>query len=222
MAVNIYPPVESADKHGLLALGGNLSVESLVSAYSKGIFLWPFNEDLLAWFCPPQRALIFCDEFHIPSSMKKVLKRGTYSIKVDSCFEDVIRGCRNSNNRKGQRGTWITEEMCKAFTQLHDAGFAHSIEAFRDGELVGGIYGVSIGAMFAAESMFYTQPDASKVALAFLVELLRTNGSSWLDVQVTNPFTARLGAREVTRAEYLELLATALHKPALFPLKDNT
>lgn len=219
--VNVYPPVETADKHGLLALGGNLSIESLISAYSKGIFVWPFDEEFLAWFCPPKRALIFCDEFHLPTSLRRELKRKTYEIKVDHCFKEVIEGCRESNNRKGQRGTWITPEMCQAFTQLHQAGFAHSFAAFRGEALVGGIYGVSIGSMFAAESMFYREPNASKVALVHLIEFLREHKVKWLDVQVLNPFTASLGAREIPRAEYLELLATALKEPSLFPCRQG-
>lgn len=209
--ITAFPPLENADEHGLLAVGGDLEVESLLLAYRSGIFPWPVHSEILAWFAPPQRAVIFTDRLKLSSSLRREIKRTPFKITLNTAFEQVISSCAKAKNRKGQRGTWITQEMIDGYCKLHDAGYAYSIEAWSSiDELAGGLYGVSIGRMFAAESMFYLAPNASKLCLAFLVDRLSGSGVSWLDVQVINPFTEALGAVEIARAEFAELLQTAL------------
>jgi len=216
MAIVTFPPVSDADEDGLLAIGGDLDVSSLLLAYSNGIFLWPPYDALLAWFAPPERAILFIDEFHVSKSFKKELKRHKFEIKTDTNFTEVMRHCAELKNRKKQRGTWISEEIIEAYTRLHRAGGAHSIETFLNGKLVGGVYGVAIGSMFAAESMFYRHPNASKVALHKLLDILAARGSRWVDFQVLNPFTEKIGARNIPRSEFMQLLRDAIKGPALF------
>ncbi len=210
MAIAEFPPHNSADSDGLLAIGGDLDIESLLLAYRNGIFPWPFDEKLLAWFSPPRRALLFLDELHISRSLKKELKNNRYQFTMNSAFGEVIEGCSQLDNRKNQRGTWITPAMKKAYEALHKAGFAYSFECREDGELVAGIYGVSLQRAISAESMFYRKPNASKITLVRLVEFYREQGINWIDFQVLNPFTKSLGAREVSRAQFLKLLREGL------------
>ena len=211
MTIAEFPPVETADEHGLLAVGGDLEVDSLLLAYSSGIFPWPFDRHYPAWFSPPERAVLFLKEFDISRSLQKKQKQAPYSFSFDSDFESVIRHCAKSAFRKGQSGTWITPAMIKAYVKLHICGHAHSVEAWDDkGKLAGGLYGVSIGRMFAGESMFYLKPDASKLAFAFLVEHLRGRKVEWIDCQVINPLTKSFGAREIPRKEYLKMLAVVV------------
>lgn len=210
MAIAEFPSHQSADSDGLLAVGGDLEVESLLLAYRNGIFPWPFDEKLLAWFSPPERALLFFDELHISRSLKKELQRATYRFTLNQSFAEVIECCSHLENRKRQRGTWITPAMKDAYEALHQAGFAYSFECRDNQELVAGIYGVTLGRTVSAESMFYRQSNASKIALIHLVEHFRAQGITWIDFQVLNPFTKTLGAREVPRAKFLELLKAGL------------
>ena len=220
MAIRSFPPVELADKDGLLCAGGDLEVESLLLAYRNGIFPWPVSEDYpLVWFSPPMRALIFLDDVHIPKSLKRARAK-TWRFTIDQAFEEVIDGCANATNRRRGGGTWILPKMIAAYTALHCVGWCHSVEAWRspleasakggESELAGGLYGVSIGRMFAGESMFYKTANASKLALWYLIDYLRERGAKWVDCQQLTPLVASFGAREVPRDRFLELLAEAV------------
>ncbi|MCB0323472.1 MAG: leucyl/phenylalanyl-tRNA--protein transferase [Bdellovibrionales bacterium] len=211
MGSEYFPPVEEADEWGLLAVGGDLSVETLLLAYRSGIFPWPvFESGPLAWFAPPERALLFIDEFRIGRSLTKRIRKANYEIRVNTSFVEVLEGCADVSNRQGQHRTWITAEMIQAYRELHYAGFAHSIECWEQGELTGGLYGVAIGRTFAGESMFYRRPEASKLCLCFLVDYLRARGVSWIDCQQLTPLFERFGARLIDRRDYMRLLQQAL------------
>ncbi len=211
MAIEQFPPVEYADEHGLLAVGGDLEVESLRLAYSSGIFPWPTSGlREVPWFAPPKRGVLFLQDYSPPRSLVKASRRGGFELRVNTAFREVIASCAMAKNRPGQRGSWITRQMVEAYSQLHGAGFAHSIECFVGGELVGGLYGVGIGGMFAGESMFYREPNASKLALNHLVEILRARGSEWIDCQQLTPFFSSMGAVEIERERFMELLGEAV------------
>lgn len=211
MTVQFFPAVELADEHGLLAVGGDLDVESLVLAYKSGIFPWPVDEGLpITWFAPPKRALLFLDDLHISKSLRRELRRNTYTFTFDANFASVIYACAELKNRGEQRGTWITRAMVEAYIKLHKAGYAHSIECYEGANLIAGIYGVGIGTMFAGESMFYRKPNASKLCLCLLAEHLREGGAKWIDCQVMTPLLKNFGAKEIPRKEFMELLLEAL------------
>ena len=209
MTIKAFPNIEEADEDGVLAVGGDLEVESLLLAYRSGIFPWPFDEDNLVWFAPPKRALLFFDDLYINRSFRKVIKKQEYTVKKNTAFAEVISTCA-SIPRSDQPGTWITAEMQAAYIKLHEAGHAHSIEIYQEEELIGGIYGVQIGKCFSAESMFHHLPNASKLALYHLVEDLRQQDCHWLDCQVQNPFLKSLGVTEVQRKEFMSLLVEAI------------
>ncbi len=209
--VTKFPPVEWADDTGLLAIGGDLEVETLKLAYTSGIFPWPIEGEPLYWFAPPRRAILQFDELHVPERLQRYLKNSDFTFRVNSNFEAVIRGCAASANRKGARGTWITPEMIAAYCEFHRCGFAHSFETYnRKNELVGGMYGVMIKKYFAGESMFYKESNASKFALIETVSFLRQRGLEWMDVQTLTPLLKRLGAKEIPRAEFMKKLREAL------------
>lgn len=219
MVVLEFPPVEYADEEsGLLALGGDLEVETLLLAYSKGIFPWPlFPNGELAWFAPSERALLFLKNFHVSRSLEKKRRLSSYSFRIDTAFERVVRACAEGKTRKGPKGTWITQEIVAAYIALHKAGFSHSVECFSGEELVGGLYGVSIGGMFAGESMFFLEPDASKLALCYLVDHLRERGAEWIDCQQQTSLLSQFGAVEIPRGEFEGLLVDAIRtKVTLF------
>lgn len=219
MAVTKFPPVELADEHGLLAVGGDLEVETLLLAYRSGIFPWPMlGWDELPWFAPPKRALLFFDELHLPKRLIQRKKNSEYSMRIDTAFSEVIAQCSRSPNRKRGNDTWITEEMQQAYLDLHQAGFAHSVECFNGDALVGGLYGVSIGLMFAGESMFHTESDASKLCLLHLIDHLQRKGATWLDCQQLTPLLEQFGARLVARPEFSKRLKQAVSsETSLFP-----
>jgi leucyl/phenylalanyl-tRNA--protein transferase len=207
----VFPPPSHAED-GLLAVGGDLSPERLLLAYRSGIFPW-YEEGLpILWHSPDPRAVFVLDRIHVGRSLRKVLNRGGYDVRFDTAFVDVIRACKDIE-REGQRGTWITDEMEDAYVELHRRGFAHSVEVVSDGELVGGLYGVSIGKVFFGESMFSHASDASKVALVRLAEKLRGWGFAILDAQVVTPHTEALGVEEWPRDEFLEVLAREVDAP---------
>ena len=206
MSFSRFPPVEKADEDGLLALGGSLSSEVLLEAYSSGIFPWPFEERYLAWFSPPKRAVLFLKDLRVPKSLLRLIKKGEYQIRINTCFKEVIEACARSPNRKGQHGTWITDSMIDAYCHLHKLGYAHSIEYFEHSKLKGGLYGVSIGRMFAGESMFYDKPNASKLALYHLVNLLKQQNVEWIDCQVMTRHLQALGAVEIERKSFIKML----------------
>jgi leucyl/phenylalanyl-tRNA--protein transferase len=211
MTILSFPPIENADENGLVAIGGDLDVDSLKLAYSQGIFPWPISEELpLAWFSPDPRGILQYKHLHISTSLKKLMKREKFKIKFNSNFEAVILNCARVKNRKDGPSTWITNEIIEGYINLHRAGHAYSVEAFLDidGEekLVGGMYGVCIGGNFSGESMFYNEPNASKVALVTLMERLNQNGISWLDTQMVTPVVENLGGHEIPRDLFLNKL----------------
>jgi leucyl/phenylalanyl-tRNA--protein transferase len=213
MPIRGFPPLETADEDGLLAVGGDLDPESLLLAYQSGIFPWPINEDILAWFAPPVRAVIFLKDLHISRSLQRELNHGRFETNMDTAFHHVIARCAELTNRGDQDSTWIIPEMLEAYTTLYEKGIAHSFEAYFDGELAGGIYGVRVGNFFAAESSFYRRTNASKVAMVALTAYLQQQGITWFDCQVITPFSKSFGATEITRAEFMKLLAEALSPP---------
>jgi len=212
MVIAQFPPLETADEYGLLAIGGDLDVESLLLAYRSGIFPWPVDSRTLAWFTPPERTLLFLDEFRISRSLEKERRKTTLRFGFDAHFPAVIHACAELKNRKMQSGTWIIPQMIEAYIELWKAGYAHSIEAHDGDKLVGGLYGVSIGGMFAGESMFYRQPNASKLCMCHLVSYLKEQGVEWIDCQVMTPFLKSLGAREVERRKFIKMLAIEVEK----------
>ena len=207
-----FPPVEWADDDGLLAFGGDLEPQTLECAYSRGIFPWPVAGLPLLWFAPPKRAVLFLDEFHVSTRLRRELRRKNFQMKIDSAFAEVMQGC--AAPRKDEDGTWILPEMQIAYERLHRLGIAHSVETWHERELVGGLYGVSWGGYFCGESMFHRESGASKAALVFLIEYLKARGASWIDIQMMTPHFQAFGAREIPRDEFQSLLKTALSQPA--------
>lgn len=211
-----FPPAESAEAGGLVAIGGKLTPEWLLDAYRHGIFPWPVSDcdDPMFWFSPDPRGIIEFERFHISRRLGQTLRSGKFRVTCDRDFAGVIRGCATAGSRKGN--TWLTPRMIEAYLRMHRLGYAHSVEAWYEGRLAGGTYGVAIAGLFAAESMFYYVSDASKVALAHLVVHLRARGYRLLDIQQVTPHTARLGAIEISRSEYLARLAEALAADVTF------
>ena len=211
-----FPPAEEADAEGLIGFGGELSPEWLLDAYRHGIFPWPISQfdAPIPWWSPDPRAVIDLDRFHVPRRLARTYRSGRFEVTRNRDFVGVIRGCATGVGRRG--GIWLTPEMIGAYARLHELGHAHSVEVWRQGQLVGGTYGVAIGGLFAAESKFYRVRDASKVALVYLVEHLRRRGYGLLDVQQLTEHTARFGAVEIARKEYLSRLADVLQWPVTF------
>lgn len=204
-----FPDPRDAPEHGLLAVGGHFAPEVLLSAYSRGIFPWPSELLPHAWYSPDPRFLLFPDEFHVSKSLRKTLRRGHFRVTFDTAFRQVIRACAHVE-RPDQDGTWISRELTRGFVRLHDLGYAHSVECWLGDRLVGGAYGLSMGAVFCGESMFARQPDASKVAFAHLVDRVTAKGFHFIDCQVHTDHLDRFGAREVPRDEFLDRLEAAL------------
>jgi leucyl/phenylalanyl-tRNA---protein transferase len=209
---NVFPPPEQADEDGLLAVGGDLSPERLLLAYASGVFPWPHRGLPMLWFSPDPRMVLFPQELKLSRSLRQSLRRGRYVIRLDTEFDAVVRGCRDAP-RPGQQDTWITHPMRVAYGRLHELGFAHSVESWHGNELVGGLYGVSLGAAFFGESMFARETDASKLAFAVLVMQLESWGFHFVDAQVHTAHLQRFGARLIPRAEYLQRLQEALKAP---------
>jgi leucyl/phenylalanyl-tRNA---protein transferase len=209
-----FPAPHQAEPDGLLAVGGDLAPGRLLEAYAQGIFPW-FGEDTpILWWSPDPRLVLEPGWLHVPRSLERKMRRGSYALRVDTAFSAVIRRCAEAV-RPDQDGTWITEAMVGAYERLHALGFAHSFEAWEGGALAGGLYGVSLGGAFFGESMFADRPDASKVAFARSVEWLAARGVDLVDCQVRTDHLVRFGAREVPRAEFLARLARALERPTL-------
>jgi leucyl/phenylalanyl-tRNA--protein transferase len=207
-----FPPPRFATREGLLAFGGDLSEERLLLAYRMGIFPWYSDGEPILWWSPDPRLVLYPREFHVSRSLLKVIKRGDFTISLDTAFERVIRECARVRRESGE-GTWIVRDMLEAYCALHGSGFAHSVEAWQDGRLAGGLYGVSLGRCFFGESMFARVSNASKVALAGLVAFLIKAGFELVDCQVTTGHLQRMGAREVSRKQYLKDLEEALYGP---------
>jgi leucyl/phenylalanyl-tRNA--protein transferase len=209
----VFPPPECAHESGLLAVGGRLEPEWLLAAYRQGIFPWPSSAvEPMLWFSPDPRCVLRPAEVHVSRRLARKLRQGHFTVRIDSDFEGVMRAC-GEVPRAGQDGTWITEPMVAAYVRLHALGHAHSVETWREGRLVGGIYGVALGGAFFGESMFHRETDASKVAMVALCRRLEAQGGMLLDCQVANDHLVAMGARNVPRERFLAQLAEALALP---------
>ena len=206
MAIIQFPDPRTASPEGIVAIGGDLHPNSVLAAYRQGIFPWPVEKLPLLWFCPAERGVLDFSTLHLPRSLVRARRQHGLRFTIDHAFLSVIRGCSDTR-RPGQHGTWITPAVIAAYCRLHDMGVAHSVEAWdADGALVGGTYGVDVDGAFAAESMFYRVPNASKLCILHLIGHLRSRGLDWMDVQTLTPHMARLGARLLTRDAFLERL----------------
>ncbi len=209
----IFPPAEQAHSSGLLAVGGDLSTGRLLEAYRRGIFPWYSENEPILWWSPDPRLVLDLDDFRISRSLRKTLNKQTFRVTFDQVFSDVMQACATVP-REGQPGTWISDEMQEAYARLHKLGYAHSVETWFDGELAGGLYGVSLGKAFFGESMFHQRTDASKVALAGLVERLKSWNFHFIDAQMTTEHLLRFGAKELPRRVFLQRLGAALKSPS--------
>jgi len=208
-----FPPVETAlrEPNGLLAMGGDLSLERLLEAYRHGIFPWFNPGEPILWWSPDPRMVLVPGEVRVTRSLAKRMRNAGFEVRVDTAFAEVMRAC--AAPREGESGTWISPLMVAAYTRLHQAGYAHSVETWRDGQLVGGLYGVAIGRMFYGESMFSREPDASKVALVRLAQQLQRWGFGLIDCQMETPHLASLGACTMPRAAFIARLAELVKLP---------
>ncbi|MFL5339225.1 MAG: leucyl/phenylalanyl-tRNA--protein transferase [Gemmataceae bacterium] len=207
----VWVDPESADGFGLVGIGGDLRPDRLLTAYRHGVFPMYEEGEPICWWSPDPRAIFELDGLHVSRRLARTVRSGGFEVTFDEDFAGVMRGCAER-----PEGTWITADMLEAYQRLYGLGHAHSVEVWRRGQLVGGVYGVSVGAMFAGESMFFVERDASKVGLVRLFERLRQRGYALFDTQILNDHTATLGAKEVSRGEYLDRLQDALTKPVTF------
>lgn len=203
-----FPPVELTSEIGILAIGGDLSTERLHLAYRSGIFPWYSEGEPIMWWCPDPRFVLYPEEVRISRTMRQVLNRNIFEITSDTCFRETMIGC--SQPRETQDGTWITDPMLEAYCEFHKLGYAHSVEAWKDGKLAGGLYGVSLGRCFFGESMFTRENNASKAAFLVLVQRLVEQGFLIIDCQVYTRHLENFGAREVPRTEFLQVLNRSL------------
>lgn len=216
----VFPPAQFARQDGLLCVGGDLSAERLILAYKNGIFPWFSDEDPLLWWSPDPRLVLFPDQIHISKSLQKTIRKKHYTIRINTDFEQTIRAC--SAPREGQElGTWIVKEMIDAYITLHEMGVAHSVEVWKDNTLAGGLYGLNIGASFFGESMFSREKDASKVALVGLCTLLKQNRFDLIDCQVTSDHLIRMGAVEIPRLKFLNIIRRSVTKTPDTNLWEN-
>lgn len=209
-----FPHPSLAEDEGLLAVGGDLSPERLLTAYANGIFPWYSEGDPIMWWSPDPRLVMYPQSFKVSKSLRQRMNSGQYRISMDTSFPEVIRACA-SIFRKDEEGTWIVPEMEEAYIALHRLGFAHSVEVWDEEELCGGLYGVSIGAVFFGESMFHKQRDASKIAFYHLCQFCIENGLSLIDAQVQTEHLMRLGACQISREQFLSELDEAVEKPSI-------
>jgi leucyl/phenylalanyl-tRNA---protein transferase len=211
--IHFLNPAQAID--GIVALGGPLTTTNLLRAYCSGIFPWPINEDILPWCCPEERGILEFNELHIPRRLART--RHQFHFTIDRAFQQVITHCATVK-RKHESGTWITRQMLRAYGELHQLGHAHSVEVWEGAELVGGLYGVDACGSFSGESMFSLRSNASKLALLFLIEHLKERGLNWIDIQMVSPHLEALGAKDVSRAAFLQkLAATQKRRLILFP-----
>jgi len=200
-----FPPITEASSEGILAIGGNLKLETLLLAYQNGIFPWYNSDDPITWWAPDPRFVLYPERFKVSKSLKQVLKSEKFQFKVNENFETVISHCQNTK-RKGQEGTWLTDEMKEAYIQLHNNGHAYSIETYENDELVGGFYGVEMDTVFSGESMFTLKSNASKAALAYFVENICPGKYQLIDCQYYSPHLESLGAEDICREAFMDLL----------------
>jgi len=210
-----FPPIEAAlaEPNGLLAASPGLDPERVLEAYRLGIFPWYSGDQPVLWWSPDPRMVLFVGEFHITRSLRKSVKQQRFDIRADTAFRSVMEGCASAR-RPGQLGTWITPAIIDVYTALHERGNAHSVEAWLDGSLAGGLYGVSIGRMFFGESMFAEEPDASKIALVHLMAMLRARDIPLVDCQQETAHLASFGARPIARRAFADLIAALVNSPA--------
>ncbi len=211
--ISIFPDPAKAAPDGLLATGGDLSVNTLIDAYSHGIFPWFTEGSPILWWCPDPRLVLFPGKYKPSKSLVRIINRNKFTVKIDTCFSRIIENCALIE-RKGQEGTWITKEMKEAYIRLHEEGYAHSVETFYNNRLVGGLYGVSLGKAFFGESMFFEMADASKVAMYHLVEKLKEMDFQLIDAQQSTQHLKNMGAEEIPGKKFLKLLKAALKEPA--------
>ena len=209
-----FPQPDLAGKDGLLAVGGDLSKERLLLAYHNGIFPWFSDDEPIIWWSPDPRLVLYPDELKISRSLKKTIKKNIFNITMDTAFEEVINACAKVRTMQ-KKETWIVDEMIKAYCGLHKSGYAHSVEVWHQGKLAGGVYGVSLGRCFFGESMFTLFRDASKVAIVYLVEFLKSLSIKLIDCQVTTDHMIRFGAREIDRKKFLKELKASLNAPTI-------
>jgi len=212
IAEPIFPDPQEAEPEGLLAMGGDLSEQRLLNAYAQGIFPWYGEGDPILWWSPPERALIIPGQEHIPARAMRAIRAAAFEIRIDTAFERVIDGCARIP-RTDQPGTWITQAMRNAYVDLHHEGFAHSFETWQNGELVGGLYGLSLGAAFFGESMYSQKSYASRAAFAKLCAVAKAWEFHFIDGQLPNANLQQLGAEVISRADYLARLAAAMRQP---------
>lgn len=210
----VFPDPELAENNGLIGIGGDLSQERLIAAYSTGIFPWYSEGQPILWFSPDPRMVLKLEDFKLSKSLDRMVKSKKFEVKIDTAFKKVIQAC-SINSRKDQDGTWITQAMIGAYETLHQSGIAHSFETYKDGLLVGGLYGVSLGRGFFGESMFYKERDASKVAFASLVAFCSEHGFDFIDAQTPSKHLASLGAKEIPRRQFLDMLRATLERDSL-------
>ncbi len=207
----VFPHPSEAEEDGLLAVGGDLSAERLLLAYANGIFPWYADDTPILWWSPNPRMLLFPQDFILRKSLKQKINNAKFQLRCDTAFEQVITEC-SQIKRKEEEGTWITDEMQQAYVQLHKLGFAHSVEVFEGNNLVGGLYGVSLGAAFFGESMFSKATDSSKIALYYLCRFCIHYGFEFIDCQMYTEHLSRMGAKEIPQEDFLQFLAQAMEK----------
>ena len=210
-----FPPIETAlaEPNGLLAASRDLTPQRVLDAYSNGIFPWYSGDQPVLWWSPDPRMVLFVDEFHVARSLRRRVQRKPFEIRADTAFRSVMEHCATAR-RPGQSGTWITPEIMDAYTMIHEQGYAHCVEAWRNGALVGGLYGIAIGRMFFGESMFANEPDASKIALVHLIAMLRARDIPLVDCQQETVHLASFGARLMPRRMFAERVAALVHSDA--------
>lgn len=202
----VFPPIENATEDGLVALGGDLEVDTLVSAYHQGIFPWPVSLDHpLAWFSPDPRGVLYLDKLHLSKSFSKFLKKNPFQVTFNQAFDEVINQCARMG-RKDQRSTWITQDLIQGYEKLFKQELAYSVEVWNGRELIAGLYGVSMGDLISGESMFTKENNASKLALYSLIMKLRDSGISWLDTQMVTPVVESFGGEYIPRPDFIQML----------------
>lgn len=216
----VFPPASEAEPDGLLAIGGDFSPERLLAAYSQGIFPWFEEDEDIYWFSPDPRMVLFPEKLKVSPSLARTIRQKRFEVMFDRDFPEVMKQCAKVQRRE-EPGTWISDRFIKGYSQLHSMGFAHSAEAYLDGILAGGLYGVSIGKAFFGESMFYLEPDASKVAFVALVERLKKQDVQFIDCQVDTEHLRRFGAELIPREKYLTMLKEALDEPVKGSSRKN-